>query len=207
MTNVFKLPLVVTILAGLITVLSLLAVYREVNYRDFDLNLKSSSLVFNLKNNRYIEVTPLNDHITSIFGSVRQNPFTANDVNGITAYGLDLGPINRSYIDNSSSEAGNRVISINRIDAHNLVLDFDIHVSYPADNYRYYTVQIDYSGVPQVYPISRGMRLVDRGCTVDLTDNQTATYTTFNEDRTIMVNIPYSPVMKFKIAMYINCNQ
>ncbi len=191
-----------------IAILTLISAYRAVNFSDFSLHENGKNPYVDLANNRYLELTQTNDHLVSIQGTHTINPFSDQTSNSSLLTGIDFGNLNREYGQTTTSDQGKRNLTFSRIDATHLKLDFDIELNYPANSYRTYTLQVNYSAIPQqTYLISQGIRLVDAGCTIDITDNQTASYDTFNQDRTILINIPYSPIMRFRISMHINCNQ
>ena len=207
MDYVLKSKLFLLICAILALLGTLASLYRVLNYSNFSINSNGDNLYIDLANNRYIGFDYTLDKMHHALTGKTVNPFPADSRNTMLVTGLDFGPFNKTYIQTTTSDTGKRILSVTRTSPNSVLLDFAINTNYQASDYRDYTFQVDYSGITKIITNDTLANFADSGCSLKVNDNLTATYDDLDNGKTILVSIPYSQVMLFRINMQITCKQ
>lgn len=204
-TFYLKLLTIIVVLIGIY--LSINRYYQYVQYKNFEIINQRQSLIIQLPNAEYIEITSKNDHITD-YKEVSEKPFnviTNIQKNTTLEASIVRTDLFYEYIEN---EENKREAVITPIDNKNLNLRIDSTTAYQFRENLKYAIQLDYSNKTK-YRYSGESKIIyfeDKGCKVEIYDPN-LDYDVTDNNQTLILKRDYSPNVEYNLKLTINCKE
>lgn len=204
-TFYLKLLTIIVVLIGIY--LSINRYYQYVQYKNFEIINQRQSLIIQLPNAEYIEITSKNDHITD-YKEVSEKPF--NVITNIQKNTTLEASIVRtdSFYEYIENEENKREAVITPIDNKNLNLKIDSTTAYQFRENLKYAIQLDYSNKTK-YRYSGESKIIyfeDKGCKVEIYDPN-LDYDVTDNNQTLILKRDYSPNVEYNLKLTINCKE
>jgi hypothetical protein len=204
-TFYLKLLTIVVILSGIY--LSINRYYQYVQYKNFEIINQRQSLIIQLPNTEYIEITSKNDHITD-YEEISEKPF--NVITNIQKNSTLEASIVRTdfFYEYAENEENRRETTITPIDNRNLDLKIDSTTAYQFKEGLKYAIQLDYSNKTK-YRYSGEPGIIyfeDKGCKVEIYDPN-LDYDVTGNNQTLILKRDYSPNVEYNLKLTINCKE
>ena len=203
-TFYLKLLTIVVVLFGVY--LSINRYYQYVQYKNFEIINQRQSLIIQLPNTEYIEITSKNDHITD-YEKISEKPFSV--ITNIQKNSTLESSIVRtdSFYEYVENEENKREAIITPVDNKNLDLKITSTTAYQFKENLKYAIQLDYSNKTK-YRYSENHDIVyfeDKGCKVEIFD-PFLDYRVTDNNQTLILKRDYSPSVEYNLKLTINCN-
>ena len=204
-TFYLKLLTIVVVLLGIY--LSINRYYQYVQYKNFEIINQRQSLIIQLPNTEYIEITSKNDHVTD-YEKISESPFSV--ITNIQKNSTLESSIVRtdSFYEYVENEENKREAIITPLDNKNLDLTINSTTAYQFKENLKYAIQLDYSNKIK-YRYSENPKIVyfeDKGCKVEIYD-PLLDYEVTGNNQTLILKRDYSPSVEYNLKLTINCNK
>jgi hypothetical protein len=202
-TFYLKLLTIVVVLSGIY--LSINRYYQYVQYKNFEIINQRQSLIIQLPNTEYIEITSKNDHVTD-YEQIFQKPF--NIITNIQKNSTLEASIVKTdfFYESVENEENKREAVITPIDNKDLDLKITSTTAYQFKEGLKYALQLDYSNKTR-YRYSKESGFVyfeDKGCKVEIYDSKLDYDITAN-NQTLILKRDYSPSVEYNLKLTISC--
>jgi len=204
-TFYLKLLTIVVVLLGVY--LSINRYYQYVQYKNFEIINQRQSLIIQLPNTEYIEITSKNDHVTD-YEKISERPFSV--ITNIQKNSTLEASIVRtdSFYEYVENEENKRETIITPVDNKNLDLTINSTTAYQFKENLKYAIQLDYSNKTKYrYAGKAGIvYFEDKGCKVEIYD-PLLDYGVTGNSQTLILKRDYSPSVEYNLKLTINCNE
>ena len=199
----FYLKIIVFLLIVLATYISVETYYTYTQNKHFQIINQRSSLIIQLPNTEYLEITSRNDHVTS--NDAFEKPFSTNTkivknsnlensiakTNAHTEY-IENGELKRNLI---LTPLSNKYIKVH--------IDTDTQYSYSED--LSYNIQIDYTNKTDFKIEQNTVKFADKGCSVSIV-GEGLKYSFTDNGQSVILSKKYEPKLTFIFNLNIDCS-
>jgi len=203
-TFYLKLLTFIAILAGIF--LSINRYYQYTRYKNFEIINERQSVIIQLPNTEYIEIASKNDRVTD-YKECSEKPFSVHtniQKNSTLENSIVKTDLYYEYIENG--EKNKREITITPLDTHNLEIYINTQTAYQYKEGLQYSIQFDYSNRTEYLEKDNYIYFVDKGCRVEIYDNN-LDYNITENRQTLILSREYSPSVEYNIKLTITCGE
>lgn len=173
--------------------------------QNFTIINERQSIIIQLPNTEYLEMTSKNDVITNYVDETIR-PFSS-----ITTIRKSIGlenslsilDLNGEFVENGPNS---RQLQTKQMSSNELALNLTATTPYRYTDGLVYNTQIDYTDKTSFSADGSTVRFTDKGCTVTI-EGEGISYKIFDNQQSIILSKPYEPTVTFSLIISIRCTK
>ncbi|MHC1716950.1 MAG: hypothetical protein AB9915_03665 [Candidatus Dojkabacteria bacterium] len=197
----------------LVAITILLSIYLSIdNYnrytqtKNFQIINERQSVIVQLPNTEYLEITSRNDHIDNRLDFL-EKPFSSNtkiQKNSNLENSIAKTNIHTEYTENGDTNS--RLIRLKPVDNQSMKIEIYANTQYIYKENLRYNVQLDYSNKVDFKSDSNKITYIDKGCTVTVVGDGIE-YSISENKQSLILSKKYEPEVILKFDLNINCKK
>lgn len=177
--------------------------YTYTQNRNFSIINERQSVIIQLPNTEYIEITSINDNVS--VNSIFEKPFSTSTKiikNSNLENSIAKTNTHTEYVENRDM---NRFLSLTPISDQSIKVQIDVNTAYTYQENLTYNIQIDYTNKTKFKIENNTINFVDKGCNINIV-GEDIKYSFSDNGQSVILSKKYEPKMSFNFNFNIECN-
>lgn len=199
----FYLQIIVFLLIIISMIFAIQSYYTYTQNRNFSIINERQSVIIQLPNTEYIEITSINDNVS--VNSIFEKPFSTSTKiikNSNLENSIAKTNTHTEYVENRDM---NRFLSLTPISDQSIKVQIDVNTAYTYQENLTYNIQIDYTNKTKFKIENNTINFVDKGCNINIV-GEDIKYSFSDNGQSVILSKKYEPKMSFNFNFNIECN-
>lgn len=198
----FYLKIIVFLLIVISVIFAIQSYYTYTQNRNFSIINERQSVIVQLPNTEYMEITSRNDHVSAL--DLFDQPFSTGTKivkNSNLENSIAQTNTHTEYVENRDM---NRLLSLTTVSNEYIKIQIDTNTAYTYQEDLTYSIQIDYTNKTEFKTKGNTVSFVDKGCTIDIV-GEDIKYSFSENSQSVVLSRKYEPKMSIKFNLNIQC--